>query len=208
MKNVIQALIVAIIATVGTTGVAYLMGWDISQITALEYVAVATSYVSTWLCVKRSVYNFHFGIVSVILYSILFFGFHLYSSMTLQIILIPILVHGLYLWTKNKEQTVDRVNLKILGLIVLVSAVITLTTVLLDGTLPFMDSAIFFLSLIAQYLLIAKKVETWVVWAVVNVIAIITYFHAGAYLATLQYVLFLANTLYGYYEWKKAMRHA
>lgn len=207
MKNVTIGVIIGITLTALTTLIAYLFNWDISQITWIEYLAVATSYVSTWLCVKRSIYNFHFGIVSVILYSVLFFNFGLYSSMSLQIVLIPILIHGLVLWTKNKEQQVDKVNLKVLGLIVLASAIITTITILFNGTLPFMDSTIFFLSLIAQYLLIAKKVETWIVWAIVNVIAIITYFQAGAYLATLQYVLFLGNTIYGYIEWKKAMKN-
>lgn len=206
-KTTFIGVIIGILLTASTTFIAYLLKWDISQITWIEYAGVATSYVSTWLCVKRSVHNFHFGIVAVILYSILFYSLGLYSSMVLQIVLIPILIHGLILWNKNKEQKVEKVKFKTLGLIFIASIAITCLTLLLNGTMPIMDSSIFFLSLIAQYLLIAKKVETWFVWAIVNVIAIITYFYAGAYLATLQYVLFLGNTVYGYIEWKRAMKN-
>lgn len=205
MKNIISGVLIGLFLTAGTTLVAYLLGWDIAGITIVEYLGVFTSYASTWLCVKRSVYNFHFGAVSVLLYAALFYSLGLYSSMTLQIILFPILIHGLWLWVKNKDVTVEKVSFKVLSWIVIASTAITLFTVLLNGTLPFMDSSIFFLSLIAQYLLISKKIETWYVWAIVNVIAIMTYFYAGAYLATLQYVLFLANTVYGYYEWKKGL---
>ncbi|MNW55213.1 Nicotinamide riboside transporter PnuC [compost metagenome] len=205
MKNVINGILIGLFLTGGTTLIAYLFGWSISEITIVEYLGVFTSYVSTWLCVKRSIFNFHFAIISVLLYSILFYTLGLYSSMTLQIVLLPILVHGLWLWIKNKDINVEKVSLKVLSLIVLGSSAITVLTVMLNGTLPLMDSSIFFLSLIAQYLLISKKIETWYVWAIVNVIAIITYFYAGAYLATLQYVLFLANTVYGYHEWKKGI---
>lgn len=206
MKNLLYGIIISLILTTGTTGIAYLAGWDIASIGLFEYLGVFLSYVCTWLCVKRSIINFHVGILAVICYSILFYQLELYSSMLLQLYLLPVLVHGLWKWNKENDNTIQKVKIKTFTYIVLFSGVVTLITVLLDGKLPWMDSSIFFLSLIAQYLLIQKKIETWYVWAVVNIIAIITYFQAGAYLATLQYVAFLINAGYGYYEWKKGIR--
>jgi nicotinamide mononucleotide transporter len=206
MKHTTQGIIISIILTFGTTGIAYIAGWDISSIGMFEYLGVFLSYVCTWLCVKRSVINFYVGILAVACYSVLFYQIELYSSMMLQLYMLPILIHGLTKWNKENDNSTQKVKFKTLSYIVLFSGIVTLITVLLDGKLPLMDSSIFFLSLIAQYLLIQKKVETWFVWAAVNVIAIITYFQAGAYLATLQYIAFLINAGYGYYEWKKGIK--
>jgi nicotinamide mononucleotide transporter len=51
-----------------------------------------------------------------------------------------------------------------------------------------------------------KKLENWHVWALVNIFAIYTYFSAGLALAGFQYIFFLANTVYGYYAWKRGMQ--
>ena len=161
------------------------------------------SYASTWLCVKQSVYNFYFAILAVISYSILFYSLDLFASMSLQLILLPILIVGLYQWYTKKESKTTSASLKTIINIVILSLITTGITLIFSGKLPLLDSTIFFLSLIAQYLLILKKVETWLVWIIVNVISIYVYYQSGAYLATLQYVLFLLNAFYGYYEWKK-----
>lgn len=72
---------------------------------------------------------------------------------------------------------------------------------------PFLwnDSLILVLSLLAQLLLDNKRIETWFVWVLVNLIAIYTYFNQELFIVTLQYVFFLANTIYGWYSWRKSM---
>lgn len=67
---------------------------------------------------------------------------------------------------------------------------------------PFVDSFILDLSILAQWLLDNKKLETWFVWMAVNVIAIYTYFKAGLWLAGYQYIFFLGNTFIGLKAWR------
>jgi nicotinamide mononucleotide transporter len=74
----------------------------------------------------------------------------------------------------------------------------------LGGTLAWTDSLILVGTIMAQFMMDNKKIENWAVWALVNVFAIYTYFHAGLALAGFQYIFFLANTAYGYVMWRKS----
>lgn len=75
-----------------------------------------------------------------------------------------------------------------------------------DGQMARSDTVILIGSMLAQFLLDNKKLENWIVWAVVNVVAIYVYAQAELYLAAAQIVLFLLNTVYGYWCWKRTMR--
>jgi nicotinamide mononucleotide transporter len=55
-------------------------------------------------------------------------------------------------------------------------------------------------------LLDQKKIETWSLWIIVNIISIITYWQAGLPLISMQYVFFLVNTVYGAISWSKTMK--
>ena len=74
------------------------------------------------------------------------------------------------------------------------------------GALAWTDSVVLAGTLLAQFLLDNKKLENWIVWAVVNVFAIYTYATSGLPLVAFQYVFFLANTAYGYVSWRRSWR--
>jgi nicotinamide mononucleotide transporter len=58
------------------------------------------------------------------------------------------------------------------------------------------------LSILAQVLLIERKLENWVVWITVNVIAVPLYAYKGLYLTAVLYAVFLVNAVYGWRAWK------
>jgi nicotinamide mononucleotide transporter len=76
------------------------------------------------------------------------------------------------------------------------------------GSFAWTDTVILVLTILAQFLLDNKKLENWAVWAVVNVFAIYTYFTAGLFIVGVQYIFFLANTLYGWYVWNQSRKAA
>ena len=51
---------------------------------------------------------------------------------------------------------------------------------------------------------VEKKIENWIVWAVVNVVSIWFYFQGELYLVALQYVFFLFNTAFGFARWRNS----
>lgn len=195
------------------TGISYGLGIQMEWITAvnwLEVAAVFTSYSCTYLCVRESHWNFPMGIISVTLLGVLFYSVKLYSSMILSLYLIPVLIAGWFAWTKlDGKLVIQRSQPQIMVPAALLAVgtyfLVVWITSLFGGTLTQFDSAILVLSILAQYLLTAKVIETWMVWACVNVVAIYTYYMAGTYMVAMQYVFFLANTAYGYHCWKRSI---
>lgn len=209
MKHFLVSLIIATVLTGASYGVGIYMDW-ITTTPWLEVASVFTSYSCTYLCVRESRWNFPVGIVSVTLLGILFYQTKLYSSMVLSLYLVPVLIAGWIAWAKlDGKLVVQRSQPKVMLPAALLSALtyflVVWITEAVGGTLTQFDSAILVLSILAQYLLTAKVLESWMIWAIVNVLAIYTYFNAGTYMVAMQYVFFLANTAYGYHCWKRSI---
>lgn len=203
----IESLVVAVMLTAASYAVGVYFDW-IDGVPWLEVTSVFTSYSCTYLCVKESRLNFPIGILSVVLLSIVFYNAQLYSSMILSLYLVPMLLIGWWQWREEVQLTVTRATKRNMFPIILWSTVtyviVKSATDYAGGVLTQFDSAILVMSIVAQCLLIRKILETWAVWAVVNVLAIYTYFQAETYLVALQYVFFLGNTVYGFMTWQRS----
>lgn len=212
MKDFLVSLVVAVVLTAFSYAVGLYFDW-IKVIPWLELMSVFTSYSCTYLCVRESKWNFPMGILSVTLLGILFYDLKLYSSMVLSLYLVPVLVAGWWTWNNGgKQLPVTNITLKSwktgVFLLACIATYLLLwsITAYLGAKLSATDSAILLLSIVAQYLLTIKKIENWFVWVLVNNLAIYTYFTAEAYLVGIQYIFFLANTMYGYYSWNRSMK--
>lgn len=211
MKNFLVSLGVALVLT----GISYITGvylnW-ITEISWLEIFAVFTSFSCTYLCVMQSRWNYPIGMISVAALTWLFWTSGLIASAALNAYLVPALLYGWWRWGPDSDTRPvtnlawDRWLLVYAGVTVGTYLALVGILTLIGTTLPVMDSLILVGSILAQFLLDNKKIETWYVWAVVNVIAIITYFNAGLFLVVFQFVFFLANTVYGWYKWKQSQK--
>lgn len=194
------------------TGLSFLVGLQFGWLTTinlLEAFAVFTSYLCTFLCVVERRGNYPIGAVSNAAYSFLFFQWGLYASAIVTGYLTLALAYGWFRWKSDEKAIpVSRVELKWVPAYILTTAAfygLALWFVtLIGGTLAVTDTIILIGTILAQFLLDNKKIETWGVWATVNVFAIYTYATAGLPLAAFQYVFFLANVFYGFYMWKRS----
>jgi len=191
-----------------TIGIGF--GWiTFATLNWLEVFAVLTSYVCTYLCVKERRINYPIGVISSAAYSVLFLQSQLLASAVLNAYLVPTLVYGWIRWRKDSDtRPVTHITLKMLPVYLLVAgtgyAGAALISAQLGGAMAWTDSVILAATILAQFLLDNKKLETWIVWAIVNAFAIYTYATTGLPLVAIQYVLFLANTMYGYLIWKRS----
>lgn len=209
-KNVIEGTVLGIVLT----GLSYIVGmrfgW-IQSVDALEAFAVFTSYLCTYLCVMERRINYLVGVITTAAYSVLFWKAGLVASSTVNAYLTFALAYGWFRW-KSDAQTrpVTRIELKWIPVYIAATAVAYFGAVwltgLLGGTMAPTDSIILIGTILAQFLLDNKKIATWAVWAVVDVVAIYVYFNTGLTLAGFQYVFFLMNTLYGWFIWKESMQ--
>lgn len=210
-----QNIVESIITGITLTGISYicgiLFGW-INAINWLEIFAVFTSYSCTYLCITQRRINYPIGAISSAAYAYLFLQSGLISSAILNAYLVPTLIYGWIRWRKDDNtRPVTHVSWRWLPVYIAVTGLGYLGATLISqqsgGAMAWTDSLILTFTILAQFLLDNKKLENWILWAVVNVLAIYTYSTIGLPLVAFQYVLFLANTVYGYIIWKRSKDH-
>ena len=205
IKKLFDSIVIALILTAGCYLVGMKAGW-ITELNWLEIFSVFTSFSGTWLCVVQTRSNYPINAISVVALSVLFWQQHLYSSMALNIYLFPVFLYGWWRWREDSNtRPVTTVSLVwwpvYLGLTVVIWGTLVFITSQYGAAMSATDSFILAGSILAQFLLDQKKIENWAVWAIINVVAIYTYWQGGLPLVAMQYVIFLGNTALGFYMW-------
>ncbi|SHL75244.1 nicotinamide riboside transporter PnuC [Flavobacterium saccharophilum] len=179
--------------------------------TTIELFGAIFGFLSVYFTIKQNIWCWYFGLLQVTLYCFVFYTSKLYSDMILHIIYIFLQVFGWYNWKYGgSNKSTLRVTLLTnttfwIGLTViatLFTGYIMQTKT--DASYPYEDAFIMIASLVAQYLMIKKVLESWLFWIIVDVVAIIIYAYKDLYFTTALYVLFLVMAIIGYLEWKKA----
>jgi nicotinamide mononucleotide transporter len=182
----------------------------------LEWVAVGLGIINIILLVRRNIWNYPFGIAMVTLYFFIFRDQRLYSDMLLQVFFAGVQLWGWAAWNRaggmDGPVVVKRLTRSaqlhwIGGTIVATGlwgwAMHTLT----NAAAPWWDAAVAMGSVAAQILLTERKLENWVAWIMVDVIAIGLYASRGLTLTAALYGLFLVMSIAGYVEWRRAAHH-
>lgn len=204
-RNLGEGVILGVVLTALSYVVGLSFGW-LDSVNYLEAFAVFTSYVCTYLCVRERRINYPIGAISNAAYCYLFYTFGLMGSATVTGYLTLSLIYGWFRWGKDSNsKPVAFVEAKWWPAYIVATALAFGGGVLIyrafDAPVVWTDLAVMAGSILAQFLLDNKKMENWMVWAVVNVFAIYTYSVAGLPLVAFQYVFFLLNAFYGLYMW-------
>jgi nicotinamide mononucleotide transporter len=75
-----------------------------------------------------------------------------------------------------------------------------------DAYAPFLDSAVLVLSVVAQLLMMRRKLDSWWFWLLVNSVAVPLYASRGLHLTAVLYVVFWINALVSLRHWHRLMR--
>lgn len=179
----------------------------------IEIVATIFGILCVWLTIRQNIWCWSTGLVQVGLYIYIFFDAKLYSDFILHIIYVVLGLYGWYHWLhggKNKKELpVSLLPRKALIIWIILAGIGTMCWGFLMGTLtdasvPYADAFTTVTSLIAQWLLAKKRLESWVFWIAVDIIAIGVYFYKQLYFTTGLYSVFLVLAVLGYIEWKKS----
>ena len=183
--------------------------------TLIEYIAVLCGFLNVYLIIKRSVWNYLFGFVMVVLYTKIFFDHQLYSDSLLQVFFFFTQLYGLFYWIKHKapdgkvlvsdlaKQHFVLAILLTFMLWIFLGAVMGQYT---NATHPVWDSAIAALSVTAQILLMRRHLESWYFWIVVDVLAIGLFIVKGLTPTAVLYIVFLVLAIIGLLQWRLAPR--
>jgi nicotinamide mononucleotide transporter len=178
----------------------------------IEIFATFFGLICVFLTIKENIWCWPAGIIQVFLFIFIFYDARLYSDMLLHIIYVFFNFYGWYNWHYLKSDT-EVMKVTTLGnyLIYWIAAcaIGTLGLAMLmesytNASLPYPDSFIAASSLLAQWLMAKKKLESWYFWILADVVAIVIYFIKELYLTSGLYAIFLVLATIGYLEWRKS----
>jgi nicotinamide mononucleotide transporter len=190
-------------------------GYGGGNMSVTEIFAVLLGLANIVLIIRRSVWNFPFGIAMVSLYSVIFYDAKLYSDAGLQVFFVIVNAYGWWAWGRSKADEGDiRVRrlsaLAYAGWIAASIAAIAAWGYFMgantDASYPYWDASVAMLSVAGQILMTRRFVENWHYWIIVNLISIPLYFAKDLHLTAGLYGVFLILAIAGLVEWRKAQQ--
>lgn len=181
----------------------------------LEWIAAIAGVVSVYLSARENIWSWPTGIVNVALYIIVFERTGLYSDMGLQVVFLILSIYGWYEWLyggENKtELRVTRATTRdwIISMPVAILFWIALAHVTerIPGVaLPYLDSGLATLSLVAQWMMTRKRLENWLLWIIVDVIYVPMYVYKRLPVTAALYIVFLVLAAMGLRAWWRSYR--
>ncbi len=180
----------------------------------IEWLAAALGVINVTLVVRRSVWNYPFALAMVSLYFFVFFEAKLYSDALLQIFFFAVNLYGWRNWLQAKRAAGEvpvgtlspRERLIWAGATAAVSLLWGLAMArFTDAAAPLVDAAIAGASIAAQILLARRKIENWVLWILVDSVAIFLFWSRGLPYTSGLYALFLLLSIAGLVGWRRAL---
>jgi nicotinamide mononucleotide transporter len=189
----------------------------------LEFFSVMAGLLAVWLSAKANIWSWPIGIINVLLSFFFYYQIQLYPDMFLQIFFFVTNLIGWWRWGNPKPEEKDsklelRVSfMKRKKFILLFIGGIGGTILMgmlasnlhnwfpylfnLPSSFPYADSFILVMSIITTFLMIQKRIECWIIWIVIDIVATILYFMKGAKFFSAEYLAFTIMAAFGLWNW-------
>ncbi|MXO75711.1 nicotinamide riboside transporter PnuC [Altererythrobacter aerius] len=184
----------------------------------LEIAGALLGLVNIVLLVRRSVWNFPAAMAMVTCIGVVLFEARLYAEAGLQVFFFVVNAWGWYLWTRARRAGSGGTVVPVgwlgwparIGWIAATAVVSVALGLALgrwtDAALPMADSAVTGMSITAQILLGLRRIENWMLWIAVDVLAIGLYLMRDLHVLAALYVAFLVLSVLGLRTWTRAAR--
>ena len=181
----------------------------------LEWIAAIAGAISVYLSARENIWSWPTAIINVGLYIVVFRDAGLYSDMGLQVVYLVLSIYGWYEWLyggKNRSALhVSRASTREWLIATPVALLFWLglaryTATLPGVALPYLDSGLTTLSLVAQWMMTRKILENWVLWIVADVVYVPMYLYKGLPVTAALYAIFLALAVLGLRSWWRSYR--
>lgn len=179
----------------------------------LEIAANSVMALATILAGRNNIHSWWLGIVGCALFSVLFYDVKLYADVALQLFFIVTCLIGWREWAAGdhgRQMPITSVKAATLAWmtgagIVGAAAYGLMLHNFTNAYAPFIDSTVLAFSIIAQLLLMARRIETWPVWVLVNAVSVPLYLSRDLTLTALLYAGYLINALVSWRWWRRQM---
>ncbi|TFW21918.1 nicotinamide riboside transporter PnuC [Massilia arenosa] len=182
----------------------------------LELAANVLTALAIVLAGRNNVHTWWTGIVGCSLFGLVFYESRLYADVVLQAFFVGTSLLGWWQWLRgNAGQPLAVTHARFRSLLwtlpVGVAATAAYGLLLKHWTnayAPFLDSAVLVFSIIAQILMMRRRIENWAFWLVVNSIAVPLYATRGLYLTAALYAFYWVNAVVSWRWWLRLAEQA
>ena len=194
----------------------------------LEFFGTLAGFIAIALSARANILNWPIGIINTVLFIFLFYQVQLYPDMFLYAFFFFTNIIGWWRWANPREGEADaRKELRVSH--IQPTQVLLIIGIGIFGTwamgkfasnlhelfpiafkqpsaFPYLDSFVTVMSISTTYFAIQKKIEVWIIWIVVDLVATYIYFIKGIKFVSLQYLVFCFLAAYGWYNWMREFR--
>ena len=185
----------------------------LAAIIVLEAIAFLTGTLSVWLAKRENILVYPVGLVGTTITGFLLYRVEYFGDMVINFYYTLMSFYGWYVWGKAKKSVplpVSRINRneKFTGLALFVITIIVILVVYkvfdyklrIENYFDILTSGIFFT---AMYYMARKKIESWILWIIGDIIVVPLYAYRGLGMLSVQYILFTILAIQAYFEWRK-----
>ncbi|HSG91566.1 MAG TPA: nicotinamide riboside transporter PnuC [Pseudomonadales bacterium] len=182
----------------------------------LEFAGLVSGLVCVWLLIRENVWTWPIGIVYVVISIGVFLEARLYADLALHVVYLVLNTYGWWYWTRGGRDRaaasvpVSTTAPRLLAAVVIVAMLAAGASGWAfarwtDADLPYWDNTTTMLSLAAMWLSTRKKLENWILWFVVDVLATGIYFYKGLDFYALLYLVYVGMAVAGYRAWRRSL---
>lgn len=183
----------------------------------IEVCGMLSGFIYLWFSVKQSIWTWPIGILSSLLYIVVFFNARFYAGMGLQFYYFFISIYGWWSWmhpnsgtANGKELQISRTDKKLWIAIIVACVFLFVVTALFlrnftDSPIPYWDSFTTSLSIVASWMLAKKKFEHWMFWILIDSVSIVLYIFRDLYPTSILFIGYNIMAVVGYFEWQKEL---
>lgn len=199
---------------------------------ALEIIATIFGLLSVFFSIRKNIWVYPTGIISTVLYVYILYKFGLLGDMMINFYYTVMSIYGWILWSKSSQ---DQIHVEVSWATkkewvysTILFAISLLLVTIVYYYKPFIDNqfsmenmqlglyhldwanwldvlttAIF---LVGMWLMAKRKIENWIFWIVGDLICIPMMIYKGLGITSIQFLVFTAMAIIGYFEWKKSIK--
>lgn len=183
----------------------------------LELWANGVTTLSIVLAARNSVHTWWTGLAGGLLFGWMCWQSRLYADVTLQVFFLGTGALGWWQWLHRPGaahaalRPITRTSWVPLAWMALLAAAVTAGYGALlhhhsQAFMPYLDAAVMSLSVVAQCLLMQRRLETWPAWLLVNSLSVPLFWQRELHLTAGLYALYWLNAWHGWWHWHQLWR--
>lgn len=183
----------------------------------LELLTFVFGIWSVHLAKKVNIWVYPTGLIATVITVYLMYHASYYGDMVVNFYYSIMSIYGWFMWSKKTNKPdlqITKINgkEKWIGLLLfLITMIFTFLVYLffdykleIPNYIDIFTTAIFFT---AMWYMALKKIESWILWIIGDILVIPLFLYRGLGVISLQYVIFTILAILAYLEWKKILKH-